>query len=266
MLDFLIVIVLYNKKIFELDLIKNKKFLFLIYDNSPTSQNYPNNIIYIHDPKNSGVSKAYNEGIKLAKELGKKYVLFLDQDTKFTLDMIEKYEKLTEIYGEDYIYTSVIGKENKIYSPFLEKNFRGRPQNKSEFKHLEVYNLDEKSIINSGMLVPLKIIDKIGTFNEKIKLDFSDMFFIDKYKKYKNEVILIDNFIEHSISGDEGKDKKRELNRFKFYCNGAKELYKSNSKRIKYTVFLRMGKLCLKYKSLYPLYVYMYYFWGEKKI
>ncbi len=223
MKNLLVVVVLYKKEIKELFINRTSELSVIVYDNSPLPQKSLDNVFYIHDPKNSGVSKAYNEGIKLAKELGKKYVLFLDQDTKFTLDMIEKYEKLTEIYGEDYIYTSVIGKENKIYSPFLEKNFRGRPQNKSEFKYLEVYNLDEKSIINSGMLVPLKIIDKIGTFNEKIKLDFSDMFFIDKYKKYKNEVILIDNFIEHSISGDEGKDKKRELNRFKFYCNGAKE-------------------------------------------
>lgn len=266
MKNLLVVVVVYKKEIKELFINRTSELSVIVYDNSPLPQKSLDNVFYIHDPKNSGVSKAYNEGIKLAKELGKKYVLFLDQDTKFTLDMIEKYEKLTEIYGEDYIYTSVIGKENKIYSPFLEKNFRGRPQNKSEFKHLEVYNLDEKSIINSGMLVPLKIIDKIGTFNEKIKLDFSDMFFIDKYKKYKKEIVLVDNFVEHSISGDEGKDKKRELHRFKFYCNGAKELYKCNFKRIIYIVFLRMGKLCLKYKSLYPLYVYISYFWGEKKI
>ncbi len=46
-----------------------------VYDNSPTSQkpdSYSNiNIKYVHDPENSGVSKAYNAGVCMPKHFKK---------------------------------------------------------------------------------------------------------------------------------------------------------------------------------------------------
>ena len=40
-------------------------------------------IHYISDPTNPGVSKAYNVGFELARQLNKKWLLLLDQDTVF---------------------------------------------------------------------------------------------------------------------------------------------------------------------------------------
>ena len=71
---------------------KNAKWesldLFL-YDNSPEFNKnlidlfnqYNYNIQYIPDYNNSGVSRAYNQAFKLGKEMKKKYILLLDQDT-----------------------------------------------------------------------------------------------------------------------------------------------------------------------------------------
>ncbi len=264
--NILIIIVLYNRNIKN---IRVNDFCYnlnvLIYDNSKLPQNYSENIYYIHDPQNSGVSKAYNEGIKLAYKLNKKYILLLDQDTKIKMHNIEKYIEMVKKYGDKYIYSSIICRGNKIYSPFIEKIYRNKIQFKEKFKYEEVYSLEKKSIINSGMLVPIEIINEIGSFNEKIKLDFSDIYFIEKYKKIRKEIILVNNEIEHSLSGDDGKNKERELKRYKYYCNGAKELYLFSKKRTLFLITaLRMINLIIKYKTLKPIEIWFKYFLGEE--
>ena len=81
----LIIIVIYNKDIHKVIMKDTSyKLNILVYDNSKKSQNYPENIYYIHDSSNSGVSRAYNKGIELAKKMNKKYCLkFKREISKF---------------------------------------------------------------------------------------------------------------------------------------------------------------------------------------
>ena len=273
--EVLIIIVVYKKKIIDLSLINDllgssQKIDILIYDNSPNKQISPSlknvNLYYIHDKNNPGVSKGYNTGIDKAKELGKKYILLLDQDTLFSINHLDEYIKLIQIYQEQYIYAPIVAKEDKIYSPFIEKNFVGQVQYAYNFNYNILYNLDNKSVINSGLMIPIKIIDQVGYFNEKIKLDFSDIYFIEKYKKLKKEIVLANTKLTHSLSGDEGKNYDAEIHRFKYYCNGAKEFSKSSSQSTFWSVTRRMLRLVQKYYSLKPIDIYINYYLGNKKI
>lgn len=267
--EVLIVLVCYNVDLNNLTLLKNLKGQdILVYDNSKQKQEIKEKIYYYHNPSNPGVSKAYNYGIRLAKKLNKKYVLLLDHDTKFTLDSLNEYMKMASKYGEDYIYAPIIGGNGKIYSPFVETKIRNLTQAPDTFKYEEEYKLDNKSLINSGLMIPLKIIEMIGGFNEKIKLDFSDIYFISKYKEFRNEVILIDIKMEHGLSGDEGLNKSKELNRFRYYCNGAREFKKTSEITLKLNLFVlfRMLRLMMKYKSITPIGIVTRYYLGEATI
>lgn len=269
MIEILLIVVIYNKKIEKIEYLSTLKDIdVLIYDNSSVRQEVSANYHYIHDPSNPGVSKAYNEGIKLAKEMNKKYVILLDQDTKFTLDDLKKYSKAKEKYGDTYLYAPIITGKNKIYSPFLEKKNNNACQTMEDFNYEEIYNINNKSLINSGLMIPIALCKKIGQYNDKIKLDFSDIYFVDKYKSINKEIVLIDIYIEHSISGDEGKDKHRELHRFKYFCNGAREVEKSagNRLRIHRMMFFRMLRLMVKYKSLVPIFIAKKYYYGGSTI
>lgn len=267
----LIIIVVYCKNISSLslvtDLIKsNEQVDIFIYDNSPCAQSIPVieniNFYYEHDEKNSGVSRGYNRGVQKAKELQKEVVLLLDQDTEFILDYIQQYLSCCDKHKDRYIYAPIICDQSmsKIYSPAHMNSFVGKIQVFKNFIFTEKYSLENKSIINSGLMIPLPLFDKIGGFNEKIKLDFSDIYFIEKYKEINLEIILVNVYIKHSISGDEGKEFGRELHRFKYYCNGASQLGKSLSTPIYWSPLRRLIRLIIKYKSLKFISVYYNYF------
>lgn len=266
----LLIIVLYKKSINELFYLNNIKqeLDVLIYDNSPERQEAPSDIYYYHNPLNVGVSAAYNYGIDLAEKIGKKYVVLLDQDTVFDTEKLSYYKKAALKYGEDYIYAPICKNGDKIYSPFIEDRIGNHCQSKSDFVYKSVYDLKGKSLINSGLMIPLKIIKEVGKFNENIKLDFSDIYFIELYKRKHQFIILLDVYLEHRLSGDEGKNKNKELNRFKYYCNGAREYLKSteNPSRIKKMVLFRMIRLIAKYKSITPIGILIDYYLGDKTV
>lgn len=267
--DVLIILVCYNVDLSNLNLLKNLKGQdILVYDNSKNKQEVKEKIYYYYNSDNPGVSKAYNYGIRLARKLKKKYVLLLDHDTMFNLDSLNEYMKMSTKYGEDYIYAPIIGGNSKIYSPFIETKVRNIIQDPDTFKYEEEYKLDNKSLINSGLMIPLKIIEMIGGFNDKIKLDFSDIYFISKYKEFRNEVILVNIKLEHGLSGDEGLNKVKELNRFRYYCNGAREFKKSSELKLKLNLFVlfRMLRLMMKYKSFIPIGIVTRYYLGEVTI
>jgi GT2 family glycosyltransferase len=264
-----VVIVVYNKAIADLTVLKtthNTNYDLLIYDNSPNPQAVPNiegfNLIYQHDTSNAGVSRAYNVGALKAKELGCDVVLLLDQDTVFSFDCLSKYEAAYAQHGADYLYAPVVCNAGmtKIYSPAFINHFVGKAQTIENFAFSEKYSLNDKSAINSGLMVPLVLFEKIGGFNEKLKLDFSDYYFIEKYKTLNENLILLDVYLKHSISGDEGKRFTYELNRYRYYCYGARELQRSLNMFVIWSPIRRLLRLSLKYKSLKFFVVFYEYF------
>lgn len=265
----LIIIVIYKMAVEEIALLKNIEGIdILIYDNSPEPQKVNSKYKYHHNPLNEGVSAGYNFGIELARKSNKEYILLLDQDTSFSMEHLNEYLKSIEKNGTKYIYAPIVVGHDKIYSPFLEKKNRNRCQTQEDFVYNESYDLREKSLINSGLMIPLNIIDKIGGYNEKIKLDFSDIYFMEKYKAYSENIILINTMLSHSISGDEGKDKQKELHRFQYYCNSIRELVKESlqARRFKRMLFFRMLRLIVKYRTLKPVFLVRKYYWGNKTI
>lgn len=266
--DLLLVLILYKKNIEELIYLSELSDVeVLLYDNSPHPQSVDPRFHYIHDPANSGVSKGYNKGLDLARKLGKKYVLLLDQDTVFHRTILTKYLDLKDRYGESILYAPIVKGQGKIYSPFVERWARNLVQLEEGFEYKERYDLTGKSVINSGLMIPVALTGEVGSFNEDIKLDLSDIYWIDGYKKKHQELVLVPVVLEHSLSGDEGHHKEKELHRFRYYCNGAK-IYKrtaSDPGRVGRLVLFRTLRLVVKYKSWTPLATAWKYYFGEAK-
>lgn len=264
-----VVVVLYNKSIDELEYLDDFQGIdVLIYDNSPQAQVAPKQFLYYHDSGNSGVSAAYNYGIKLAKKQSADYLLILDHDTNFSKNNLTAYLDSAAKFGDNYIYTPIVKNGERIYSPYLEGKNRNYPQQLDDFTFEAVYSLQNKSLINSGLMIPINLFNKLGLFNQEIKLDFSDTYYIEKYKKNYKNAILVNVFLEHRLSGDEGKNKDREFGRFKYYCNGAREFRKSaeDKLRVDRLVIFRMLRLITKYYALSPLYTCLNYYIRNKKI
>ena len=192
----LFVLVLYNCDLNHsssyqsiLNVISDRNKLF-IYDNSIDAQmGIPSHIHYIHDVTNPGLGKAYNEAFKFAKKNQYNWIFILDQDTELPINFLEKYIESIKLYKNIHLFAPklMLKNTNKLYSPLKYVFKRGFQLNKIS---IGVNNFKNKSVVNSGVMITTKAFEKTGGYNEKITLDFSDLVFIEKYKKIFNEFVV----------------------------------------------------------------------------
>lgn len=277
--DTLAVLVLYEKRLEHcesfLSLSKNLKnsgsmMDIVVYDNSPEpvyekEASFDNwNIHYIQDRSNPGVSKAYNEGFKIGKELNKKWLLLLDQDTTFPQDALIKYFDAMDYYKNSVLFAPVLIANNKMYSPsryYLKRGFLLKSINAG------LNTIRNKTLLNSGMCISLAAFEKIGGFNEKIKLYFSDFNFIDRYRRHYTGFIVLDTICEHNMFTLENKNVDSQLKRFMYFCEGARN---SGDNCIDFCIyfsyaFLRSIKLSITFKTFGFILVFFHNFLKNKR-
>lgn len=221
--DLLVIVVIYKLLIEEApawqSLLKHAhKSCIFIYDNSPVEQPVPNSglqVIYHSDPDNSGVSRAYNEGCKFAQTLGMNWLLLLDQDTQLTADLFQKYSDAIYSYPDQDIFTPILIDTKGIVSPFHYKSGLSR-----RIKSVEagLYSFAQHRVINTCCLIRRASFTRVEGYNEMLPLDYSDIYFQEKYLDYKPTFVVIDAQVLHSFSGTVMSDKKECLIRYNIFC------------------------------------------------
>ncbi len=225
----------------------------LVYDNSPSSQHiaeYPGlRITYYHDPENSGVSKAYNVGADHARKAQKEWVLLLDQDTTLPPEILGQYEMTVLQNPEKKLVVPILQLQNgKIFSPCRYKFKRGFYLDKIS---PGVHSLYQFSPVNSGILVSLSAFFEVGGYNEKVKLDFSDFQFIERFRKRHSTFVVMEVACQQDFSDDE-VSFPGQTNRFRYYCEGARNMEKKGIWdwfQYNGVVFLRALRLTGRYRK-----------------
>ena len=224
-----------------------------VYDNSPEPQHFPRapfiNIQYTHNAQNPGVSKAYNEGCSLARRKKKKWLLLVDQDTSFEAGWLEKYVKNTAEETKTLIKVPILLSGSFIISPFrywLTKGVISRRVKPG------MYSLHRYFALNSGLLIDREIFESVGGYDESIPLDFSDFAFMNKLKKNKHPLSVIDLHGHHRLSSIAKQDEDTAKLRFKQYCLGSKRLalYTRQSLLHFFLGGMRAIRLGIQYRSL----------------
>jgi GT2 family glycosyltransferase len=260
------VVVLYNTLIEESITLKSlSKSLaanhlsldLMVYDNSEYSKLQTGstfifqqfNIHYYHDRLNSGLGKAYNLAAKIALEKHKNWIFLLDQDTNFPIESISEYLDALKGSLQYMLFTPLLKlSNNSILSPckyYFKRGFAltSIATGKNSFKN--------RTLINSGMLINLDSFALCGGYNEAIKLDFSDVDFIERFKKNHSEFYLINLTCLQDFSNN--RTEIADLNkRFINFCDGAFQCPKRNfSDKFQYllVVFLRATTLTLRTKN-----------------
>ncbi len=266
----LAVIVIYNELIDDSDslnsldraFMSDKKMDVLVYDNSKTAQNIENtkfvnfNFLYHHNPNNDGIGAAYNLGGEIALKRSKKWLLLLDQDTNFARDYFVKMNEASVHNPEIKLFAPILKISNSIIlSPCRFKCFYG-----SHLKTISpgINDFSNNQPINSGIMVRLEAFVKAGGYNEKVKLDYSDHQFIERFKKIEKYYYVINSIGEQNFSGLEN-DLDKILIRFKYFCIGA--LNFETTTLYKYFLLhlflvLKLIKKTVKHKTLkfFPVY------------
>lgn len=269
------IIVLYKKSLSESEtynsLLNNKDVNLLIdrvivYDNSPNPQYIIDtkfNVSYYHDSTNSGISKAYNYGFVKAKEFGKNWIIFLDQDTTLDFNLISSYYRAINNNHNMSLFAPILKVGELIFSPSLYKLKRGFSHTNA--LHSGIYNLNAYVPVNSGICVKVEAFEEAGGYNEKIPLDFSDFDFIERFKKKINEYFyVIDVKCEQRSSNDVNITIESSASRFKYYCIGGinyRNTFTKISDRLTVLGILlfRTLRLSIRFKSLVFLNIFVKY-------
>lgn len=221
-----------------------------VFDNSKQKQFIDDECHYVHCPENKGLSYAYNQAALYAREKGYDWMLILDQDTTFPIGANDAYNKAVETYSDIVLFAPKHKiSSGKYMSPVPFKYKRGCLQNEVP---QGVVELLPYAPINSGILVRLEAFEMVGGYEEGVKLDFSDICFVEKLSKHYKEFYVLDFCCEQDFS-EEVIDIDSLKRRFSIYCECA-------SNYPKYSFFDRLSffyivtrhciKLLLKTKRL----------------
>lgn len=254
--ELLVVLVLYQKGLLESVAYKSLSvmgdFPFLVYDNSPQPHDVPPvaNITYLHNPMNAGVSKAYNTGAALALEKNKKWLLIADQDTVFPPTLFSDYSSAIENNSQMNVFAPTLYDSKGIVSPFQLRWGKG-----SRIKEIKpgMYSYGKFKIINSGMLISIAAFTKVGGYDERFPLDYSDIRFSDRLYMNDPNFGLIPSRCQHNLSAtNEVRNVFAETDRFKSFCKSVR-LYKEVSTQFvspAWVILPRAIKLCMRLKDL----------------
>jgi len=244
----------------------------IVYDNSPETmvdiypQDYKNfNIIGHHDESNPGISKAYNEGHKIAKSLNKKWIVLFDQDTKFKEELFVNYFNAVKNNDNIFLYAPILMDQNKILSPcrfLLKRGFK--------LKNIKpgIQPIKRIGLLNSGMFISTIAFEKTGGYNEKIKLDFADIEFLERFKKNYKYFYLLNVRCKHQFASISDKNKEKIISRYKIYCNSTIHFSTNFYQYIilMFWAFARGIKLLMKHRDLIFLSIFFKYYLMKNKI
>jgi GT2 family glycosyltransferase len=174
----------------------------ILYDNSPNSQHFDSKkyknvqISYKHDPRNLGIASAYNYALEAARENGSEWLLLLDHDTEITSEYLEAIMNCDE---KDNSVAAIVPKihcENQMISPVYSHSLRPLQGEKP------VEGIQEKPVmaINSGALIRIEFLNKIGGFNNEFPLDYLDHWLFHVIYDHGYKVRLLGVTLEHELS------------------------------------------------------------------
>ncbi len=264
-----IIIVIYNTALEESESFESVQRMannsynlnLLVYDNSLEPQEVGKyaglEIMYVHDPSNSGVSKAYNVGVKHAQKRKNTWLLLLDQDTTLPQTILNTYENAVQKNSNVKLFVPILQLNNgRIFSPCSYKFKRGFYLNSIKGG---LHSLQHLSPVNSGMLVNVKAFLEVGGYNNQVKLDFSDFQFIRRFRKKYSDFYVMDVKCLQDFSDDDISFSSQK-NRYKYYCEGARNMDKNgwvDWMQYSIIVFLRAIRLTTKYRRLGFLKTYL---------
>ena len=194
--DILPVIVLYKQPLCETTtyktLLAESGLFFYVYDNSPepVCQPAPQTFFYVHDPQNSGVSRAYNTAAGYAHEHGYRWLLLLDQDTSFPPDSLRQYQAAIAAHPDIRLFAPELTLEGDI--PFSPVRYFCKTGHRIRLKRGTTYQLPGIAPVNSGVLIALELFENTGGYNEKVRLDFADFQFMETVARQEQNFFLLD--------------------------------------------------------------------------
>jgi rhamnosyltransferase len=232
---------------------QNTHGVLFIYDNSSQPQVPPAltscTIEYVHNPSNPGVSKAYNEAFRFAQRHHFQWLLLVDQDTAFPVDIFDKYAAAREKEPDCVMIVPRLFDSGGMISPFRNRIVTGQ-----RLKRVEAgrQSLEKTGAINSGLLIQTSVFGAAGGYDERLRLDFSDINFCSRLRTHTSYFVVADADCYHSLSSAENINVGQALTRFSTYLEASRTTGESSGYKFLFQAYaiVRALKLSWKYRTL----------------
>ena len=137
-----------------------------------------NNFSVISLGENVGVGTAQNQGVRWARSRGSSHVLMFDQDSVPAPDMVQKLlGALGELQARDIPVAAVgprlIDRRTGASTPFVHISLLGVTRYSQ--KECNSCLIKTDFLVSSGMLIPLKMLDRVGGLEEDLFIDNVDL-------------------------------------------------------------------------------------------
>jgi GT2 family glycosyltransferase len=228
----------------------------LVWDNSPEPLQNPQlsiPFVYRHSARNLGVSGAYNCAMEYAQEAGYPWMLLLDQDTKISapfLQIMASHAQKLELQSDIGAVTPSVTVRGFPVSPRRQLFNRNRPYPANESGIAE----GEAIAINSGCMMRVASLAKIGGFSVDFWLDYSDLYVFHEFFLHGIKIWrAADASLEHEMSIMD-YDRLLSPERYQNFSNAETafhDLYKGRLENMVQTLrlFARAIKQRFKYKN-----------------
>ena len=160
-------------------------------------------ITLINNLDNIGLAAAINIGILEAKKQGFNMVALFDQDTvlprNFSKDMLQ------------HIYHFRGDKPVAVYSPIFHNHVTNEISKHISFKPFRLIRRGPVSkktfalptyVITSGSMIPINILDRVGLMREELFIDFVDIEWCLRARRFGLDVVSFNNVMINHHLGD----------------------------------------------------------------
>lgn len=262
--DILVVLVLYRRELTVTESFASMnrslktcggRLTMFVYDNSPEPMFREGDwrphlrMHYRHDPANAGISAAYNAGARLALEMGKKWLLLLDQDTTFPPETMVTYANVVSEGGDAPMFAPQLVAGGKLLSPCGYLAGVAYHLRQVQPGSLVLHN---RAVLNSGLLVQLAAFELCGGYDERVRVDFADFAFINRFRYRYSKIDVLDLVCQHGFSNLEIVPLDSALRRFSDYCRDGRAAAATPLLKITHAflVLRRCVVLTLRYNSV----------------
>ena len=258
----LYVVVLYGQKyemtnVYKSLLIKVSQRNVWIWDNSKNRDinahlNFGKSN-YSFSEVNVGLSFPYNCAGEYAFQNNYQWMMLLDQDTEFDTSFLNILNVSIRENPNIKLFCPQHRLLNNIYLSPVKSILKFTRLSRTQVSG--VFNIADFCIINSGLVVNVATFRKVGGYNEKVFLDYSDFQFIDRFAKVESKAFCINSVCIQDFSNN-CIDKDKLLNRFSLFCESLKEISCNTLKdqiSYKLVVLQRCMSLIIRLKNFSPL-------------
>ncbi len=130
----------------------------------------------ILNERNEGIARAFNQGVQWAQDQGFQWILTMDHDSEATPGMVDKLMAAYKIIEQRGASPAGVVGANP-FDENVQSFFQYHPREEGGMP------LPDEDPISSGSLIPLKVFDIVGTFNEDLFVYHVDTEFVMRVRQ-----------------------------------------------------------------------------------